>query len=292
MTTLLEKYYYALNSFIPYGTSDIRKGLESLYQQLKELNDNNIMAHVPVGYLEEETRNIADRDDYTVRQYTKYVARDNLRDIEKEFDDEDDMLDYADQLQKELVDFLLNSPDLILHRNEGSIDIYYKDEFIETIDCGCACDTEDCAGCNNDLNPNNLDEEIVDELKAVLIDYIDCEDIIETEAYEEENECCWNTVWRYNSEVDEDIARKVGFCLVDFDDGETYFGLQGCGMDLSPLHIAYQALKYGFVQEEFVGKFQDLRYMAYVMGRELFNEVMNRLGLSKFIPQELQSKSA
>lgn len=287
MTTLLERHYYALCNFVPWGNQydNVRQDLENLYQHLKELNDDNIKAHVPVGYLEEETRNITDRDDYTVRQYTKYVVRDNLRDIEKEFDDEDDMLEYADQLKEELADFILHSPDLAIFCNAGTIEVNYKEDFIDTIffvpDCDYNCDS--CLA--KDLKINQLDEDALRDLRKVISDYIEEEDSLETEETEEENECYWNTVWRYNGTVNEDVARKVGFCLVDFDDGETYFGLQGCGMDLSPLFVAYQALAYGFVQEEYVSKFHTLglEYMAYVMGRELFNEVMGKLGLSQFI---------
>ena len=99
----------------------------------------------------------------------------------------------------------------------------------------------------------------------------------------EYDEIMWNTVWNYDGYVDYDIARRLGFGILEMRNGTEYMFLQGCGMDLSPMHVAYQALIFGYIDPSYVRKFRDPKYFRYVVGEEVFKEVCERLGITHCI---------
>jgi len=99
----------------------------------------------------------------------------------------------------------------------------------------------------------------------------------------EYDEIYWNTVWNYYGEVNTELAQRLRFGVLELRDGTEYMFLQGCGMDLSPLLYAYQALEFGRIEEDAVRKFRDPKYFKHVVGEEIFKEVCERLGISHCI---------
>lgn len=108
----------------------------------------------------------------------------------------------------------------------------------------------------------------------------------------EEDEIYWNTVWNYRGSVDTDLAQRLGFGVIKLNhdipgtryyEGDEFMFLQGCGMDLSPEHVAYQALEFGYVEPGYVSKFRQPDYFTHVVGQEIFNEVCKELGITECV---------
>ena len=96
----------------------------------------------------------------------------------------------------------------------------------------------------------------------------------------EDDEIYWNEVYQYDGIVNTEIAQRLGFGVLRINDtGEEYMFLQGCGMDMSAKFIAYQALEFGYIDYSFVDKFRDVNFLKYVMGKEVFKEVVKVLGI-------------
>lgn len=99
----------------------------------------------------------------------------------------------------------------------------------------------------------------------------------------------WNTVWNFNNDAcDEELAKRCGLAVVMMDD-QTYLGLRGCGMDLSPQIVAYLALRYGCVEESDVNHFSSRsgrEYFEHVVGKDLAQEVYNNLGIAEAVRKE------
>ena len=106
----------------------------------------------------------------------------------------------------------------------------------------------------------------------------------------EYDEIMWNTVWNYGGYIDHEIARRLGFGILEMRDGTEYMFLQGCGMDLSPMHVAYQALKFGYIDSGYVRKFRDVNYFKYVVGEEVFKEVCEVLGITHCIETAIEDQ--
>ena len=106
----------------------------------------------------------------------------------------------------------------------------------------------------------------------------------------EYDEIMWNTVWNYGGYIDHEIARRLGFGILEMRDGTEYIFLQGCGMDLSPMHVAYQALRFGYIDSGYVGKFRDVNYFKYVVGKEIFKEVCETLGIAHCIETAIEDQ--
>lgn len=55
-------------------------------------------------------------------------------------------------------------------------------------------------------------------------------------------------------------------------------------MDLTPKIIAYQDLAFGYIDESYLCYFEDsiLDYTKHVMGKKVFNEVIERLGIAQY----------
>ena len=108
----------------------------------------------------------------------------------------------------------------------------------------------------------------------------------------EYDECMWNTVWRYNdSDPDHEIAKRLGLGVLHTnDDDNEWLFLTGCGMNLSPLIVAYKALVYGSVAEDDVRQFREPKYFKYVVGDAVFKEVCQKLGIESTI-EDAQTKA-
>ncbi len=107
----------------------------------------------------------------------------------------------------------------------------------------------------------------------------------------EYDEIYWNTVFRYRGKVNVELAQRLDFGVLelmrpipgtDYDEGDQFMFLQGCGMDLSPKYAAYQALEFGCV-DGFAHKFREPGYFKSVVGEEIFGEVCEALGITECI---------
>lgn len=117
-------------------------------------------------------------------------------------------------------------------------------------------------------------------------------------AEQEYDELYYNWGWSPgHSEVDEPLALRLGFSLIKFLAGakedETFMMYGGGGMDLSPKLVAYIALKYGWVDPEHVSKFTgyNIDYLQSVMGETIFNEVIEKLGVTRQVAVVLKQKA-
>jgi hypothetical protein len=111
--------------------------------------------------------------------------------------------------------------------------------------------------------------EIADELTIAFgIEYPD-------EEFNEIEALAYWTIYFSPDNWDEETAWRVGLFPFEFDD-ENYLALGGCGMDLSPKLDAYQALVDGTIPSS--SRFRDdCSYAKYVVGEELYNEVMEAI---------------
>lgn len=108
---------------------------------------------------------------------------------------------------------------------------------------------------------------------------------------EEENldEIYWNIIYRFNEdEVDIELAKECGLVVVSVD-GERYLALGGVGMDFKPQLISYVALRYGFISEEdcyYFSSHARRDYFKYVVGNEVYERVLKRLGIYDLVEEE------
>jgi len=130
-----------------------------------------------------------------------------------------------------------------------------------------------------------LYSKIIDEIKAK--DYYDLESYLDVifginypeETFNEIEKLSYWIVYYQPKYWDEDIAWKVGLFPFQFEN-EWYLALGGCGMDLSPLLDAYQALTVGSVPSDSTF-LREPSYAKYVVGEKIFNEVMEAIKLDK-----------
>ena len=96
----------------------------------------------------------------------------------------------------------------------------------------------------------------------------------------------WDTVWAYGnrSYVDEQLAKECGLAVVQMTvSGCQFLGLTGCGMDLSPQLVAYQALNFHYIDESDVFHFTSKskrEYFRHVVGSTVYNKVLDVLGIA------------
>ena len=132
---------------------------------------------------------------------------------------------------------------------------------------------------------DKLDDEEKDttELEAELEQLEDAE--------MEYDEIYWDTVWRYRGKVNVELAQRLHLGVLellrpipgtDYDQGDQFMFLRGCGMDLSPKYAAYQALEFGRI-DGYADKFRDPGYFKMVVGEEIFGEVCEALGITECI---------
>ncbi len=99
-------------------------------------------------------------------------------------------------------------------------------------------------------------------------------------------EVYWNTVWFYRN-IDKDVATRLGLgvgTVTESDhtrEDDEFLFLQGCGMNLEPLLVAYEALVYGYCSPEHVRQFREPDYFKHVVGEDVFKEVCQTLGISE-----------
>ena len=106
------------------------------------------------------------------------------------------------------------------------------------------------------------------------------------------HEVMWNTVYNYGENyVDLELASLCGLAVVDMYDGaraerSQYLALTGCGMDLSPQLVAYQALRFGCVSRGEISRFDhksNREYFEHVVGKYVADDVYRKLGIYEAI---------
>lgn len=154
---------------------------------------------------------------------------------------------------------------------------------------------------NSEIQELELNEQMTDGEQAQLAEkqakLKELEDELEgwekAEGEPEYEEIYWNTMWQPNGEVNEELARRLHFGVLTFlkgpHDGEKFMFLQGCGMDLTPKIVAYNALEHGGVDPAHVGYFTgNIDYTHYVMHSDIFDEVVTKLGIKELAYKRLE----
>ena len=95
----------------------------------------------------------------------------------------------------------------------------------------------------------------------------------------------FNKTWNYyGDDINREVATKLGLAVIQRkSDDQEFLALTGCGMDLSPKIMAYQALTYGYIDKEYTHKLRDIKYVRNVMGNCVFDEVMDKLGITHLV---------
>jgi len=84
----------------------------------------------------------------------------------------------------------------------------------------------------------------------------------------------------YQPEIEDvEVAIKVGLIPFYYKD-RFYLALGGCGMDMTPKLDAYQVLTQGTI-DPFTCLFSDPKYFKWLVGSEVFEEVLERLEIDK-----------
>ena len=128
---------------------------------------------------------------------------------------------------------------------------------------------------------NSTDDDEIDDLQEELAGW---NQALDEPVYDE---IMWNTVWRPRGELDGELAQSLGFGVLyvtsDFpgcEAGESYMGLQGGGMDLTPMLVSYCALKYKLILREWACYFRNetrWSWFKYVVGGTVAARVLEAL---------------
>jgi|TARA_Y100000034_G_scaffold131097_1_gene191066 hypothetical protein len=246
----LEWKIHALKQFTK--NEEVKKAIDEIGAILLKENEFNLEANIDVGEVYEEELNISD-----MSYMDDYEITSGCFNVDGEEYDEDEKDEEIERLTEEKEKLEPRFNELSELEDERELTDEEQDEY------------------------DDLDTEISD-LETKIEEFEDAE--------WEYDEIMWNTVWNYNGYVDTGIARQLGFGILETRDGTEYMFLQGCGMDLSPKHVAYQALKFGHVEECRVNKFRDINYFEYVVGKETSKEVYEALGITKCIETAIEEQ--
>jgi hypothetical protein len=263
MSGKLERIKWQMLSFI--SDEEIKKQFNELYEKVVEANKNDLTAFVPIGRFQENKTNVGNLnyiEDYEIDTYIYKDSEGNEWESEAEYSQA--IEEKADKLFEQYSVEETDNDEWIIRNEQGEI-------------------------VEDSLNDEDEANEKLEELKQ---DWINDN----TEDLEQEyDEIYWNIVINYNNHVDKDVAQKVGLGVLTItnddrdDDGDSYLFLQGCGMDMSPKYMAYQALAYGYIDEEFISMFRptSIDYTKYVVGSS-WNDVIERLGIEKFLTEKVE----
>lgn len=288
MSTPFEKAIWNLRSYIPYDNKEMQEKYEKMIEEIKHINKSNINMYIKVGNIEETQIYIGDMqafDDYDI--LTGIYRNDDGEEFstEKEYDE------YLETQKEEefkkwkiKCSYIVN--DISYENKEKAEKVLSEDDEIEEI----------FTVYNEDILEeefDNLDEakEYIEEQKEEWI-----ENQPEFEDLEKKcDEIYWNYAWKYyDDDIDVELAQQLGLVVIDVRegnnvDGGTYLTLNGCGMDLSPKLIAYQALQFGYIDSQYVSKLRtknDREYFKYVVGENNYKQVIEKLGLSELLKDE------
>ncbi|MCR8994591.1 hypothetical protein [Brevibacillus laterosporus] len=265
MAGKLEQVMWGFKSFI--NDKELQDKFNEIYQQVLEANKDNVIAFLPIGNIDVDTLDISDFqvfDDYEINSGTRKDDEGN------EFDTEAEYIAYIEKKANEK----FGKYEIREQLNEDTDSSYTT---IHTI--------YDENGENVDWEP--YESEAKDTLNNMKKDWIDEQPDFE-DLEMEYHEIYWNTVWSYNGEVDREIADNVGLGYLEMNNsGDEYLFLLGCGMDLTPKLIAYQALAYGCIDEKWLRYFEGsmLKYTKDVVGERVWNEVIEKLGIISYFQE-------
>lgn len=97
--------------------------------------------------------------------------------------------------------------------------------------------------------------------------------------FAQENEIYWNTFYNYNgTDIDVEIANRLGLPVIELQDGSSYISISGCGMDLSFQLMYYQALALGRIEEKYATK-DKLEWAKINLSKENFKDMISHLGV-------------
>lgn len=264
MSGKLERLKWQMLGYIE--SDDLRKKFNEVYEQVVSENKSNVQAFIPIARFDVEKTNVGNLnwlEDYE-------IITGSHKDSDGEYwTDEDEYKEHMEEkADKKFEQYAVVEDE----GNDGYFAIKNEDgEIVDDL-----IDSEDEA------------DERVEELKQEWLDE-NCEDL----EYEYD-EILWNIVLRFNNDVDVDVAQKVGLGvlrIIDYDRDDydnKYLFLQTCGMDMTPKYIAYQALSYGYIDEEYLSYFRDTQfsYTKYVMG-SVFDEVLEELGIKDYFADKV-----
>ena len=223
--------------FLPDGDEQLSKDLEALADRIRSANRLNLLAHLPVSNIDEETADLSEYSPGEDYEVGCRIRNSHDADLLCTPEEHDDISEAARETADELAE---------------------KIEEIETQIDELKSDLEDAADEEDPVRYDEVGGDL-DTLKKELAEATEAHKEADAiadgwERFEEDmDEILIYTVRRYGDEdPDEEIARRLGFGIVRFisgeHDGEAYLGLQGGGQDMSPMFAAYQALRYGCVQ--------------------------------------------
>jgi len=234
---------------------NLRSVLDEVRELLLEENQTNIEALCPVGSFDIEERDISDLEyafDYEVVTGSYCVDGTNYSE-----DARDTIMDRLDALFDKI------------------------DSHISDLEARL---------------PENEEDEKYDKIQGRIEEWENTRDRIQAEwddfddADYEPDEVMWNIVFGYSC-INTELAQRLGLAVVDIQ-GDEFLALTGCGMDLSPLFIAYEALEYGYVSEHYARKlYRETDYCRHVMGEKVFNEVMEKLGVSHIVEAAVEKNN-
>lgn len=239
-----------------------RELVDSLTRLLCEENATNIVAQIPRCRTEEETLNVSDLSwgedfeivtgNYRLPDGEELTEAERDEEIEKVADRLCDIHGEMERLEAQ------HDPDVAMPQNRAGVEAR---------------------------------QEALTEEEGQLEDR---ERELENAEYEED-EIHWNTVYRFDGRVNTDLAQRLGFgvlrlnrdlagpSLESYAVGDEFMFLQGCGMDLSPQFAAYMALEDGALTDEYARKLREPDYFRNVVGEDVFQEVVQRLGVAHLV---------
>jgi hypothetical protein len=232
----------------------LKQQFNEIYEKVVEHNKDNVLAFVPIGRFDMNKTDVGDLqwgEDYEIQTGYYKDSEGEYWDSQEEFDTS--IEEKAEKLFEQYSVEETDNGEWIIRNEENQI--------VET---------------------EESEDEANDKLEELKQDWIN--DKSENLEYEYD-EIYWNIVINFNGHVDEETAKKVGLGVVHINSqDEDFLFLQTCGMDMSPKYMAYQALAYGYIDEEYLGMFRpsSLEYTKYVVGSS-WNEVIKKLGIEKYL---------
>lgn len=263
MAGQLERTMWGFNHYIK--DAALKEQFQELYAKVVEENKNNVVAFVPVGHVSVDKLDISDYkwiEDYEINSGTRKDSEGNEFDTEEEY-----VAHLKSKAEEEFKDWKV---------------VEKIDDDQETIYVLLDAD-------GDEYTWNYSQGESMQELEDQKQEWID-EQPEFNDLELEYHEIYWNTVWRFNNELDREVADKVGLGHLEMNNsGDEYLFLLGCGMDLTPKLLAYQALNHRYIDEAYLKYFQskgEQDYAKYVMGESVWKEVIEKLGIKRFFEEE------
>ncbi|MCY9757748.1 hypothetical protein M5X00_26320 [Paenibacillus alvei] len=264
MAGQLERVMWGFDHYI--NDKALKEQFQELYAKVVEENKNNVIAFIPVGQVDCDKLDISNYnwiEDYEINSGTRKYEDD-------EFDTEVEYIAHIKAKADEKFGKyeIKEQPNDDEEDDHSTIHAIYDDE-------------------GEEVDWEYLEGEAKETIERLKQDWI--EEQPEFEDLEMEyHEIYWNTVWRFNNHLDREVANKIGLGhLAMNESGDEYLFLLGCGMDLTPKIVAYQALTHGYIDESYLRYFQsDISYTKHVMGQSVWNEVIEKLDIKRFFEEE------